>query len=411
MTWKAVGTTWLYIAVGLVLVVMATVQVGEVQAQAELLINTGFEQAGDTQDKAYGWHDFGCGYSRVNTRWSGEKGIRLINSDNGLCGAYQRIDLKQEELKPVAISGYVKGRNIEKLSNSYFGASLYAEIHMRDGTVAYWNSVANYGSFGWRWIGFNTGTVAHVNQPIDHIFVVPILADATGKAFFDDISVQEFTPAEAAITLMFDDGEESTMTVAKPVLNEYGFKGSISIITEMVGEEGFLTWAQLLGLQGDGWEAVSHGITHNDLTAMTTRQVKRELYRSKRILERKGLAVKSFALPYGAYNNDILALAAKKYSSVRAYEQGFNPRGAMPFDVKVKGILMDTTPEEVAGWVKQAKREGSWLVITFHSISETGDDNYYISPDAFAGIVDVVAESGVPVMTYDQGLQAFSLKK
>jgi peptidoglycan/xylan/chitin deacetylase (PgdA/CDA1 family) len=395
-------------------VVMSTgigVLVEDVQAQNALLINEGFEEAGDTEKKAYGWHDFGCGYTRVKNHRSGDRGIRVVNLDGELCGAYQRIDLNQTELKPVAISGYVKGRDIKNSPGGYLGASLYAEIHMQDGTVAYWNSVGNYGSFGWRWIGFNTGTVSYVDQPIDHIFIVPILADATGKAFFDDMSVEEFTPSGPAVTFMFDDGEESILTEAKSELDRYGFKGSVSVITEMVNEDGFLTWSELLGLQADGWEMVSHGITHNDFTKMSIRNVQRELNRSKRQLERRGLLIKNFALPYGAYNMDILSLAAKKYSSARAYEQGMNPMGAYPFDIKVRGVLESTTPDEVASWVEQAKSEGKWIIITFHSISETGDDDYHIAPDVFSKMIDVVAESGVPTMTYDQGIQAFGLKK
>lgn len=406
------GISKLLAVVGFAVVfVGADVLVKDAQGQVVSLVNGGFEQAGDVEKKAFGWHDFGCGYTRVKARHSGEKGIRLVNNDGGQCGAYQRIDLNQTEQKPVAISGYVRGRDINNSPGGYLGASLYAEIHMQDGSVAYWNSVGNYGSFGWRWIGFNTGTVSFIDKPIDYIFVVPILANATGRAFFDDISVQEITSSGAAATLMFDDGEATTLTEAKPVLDGYGFKGSMAIIAGMVGEDGFLTWSDLSGLQTDGWETVSHGITHNDLTTMSIKNARRELNSSKRKLEKKGLTVKNFAMPYGSYNTDILAWAAKKYGSARAYEQGMNPMGVYPFDVKVKGVLVSTTPAEIASWLEQAKNEGKWLVIVFHSIADEGDDAYHIAPDVFAEMVAEVADSGLSVITYDQGIQEFGLKQ
>jgi len=385
---------------------------GIVNAQTtDELHNGSFEEQGDSLRTAYDWQNFGSGYRRVAAPHTGLWSIRLSKTaPEGYAGAYQRVDLNQTEEKPVFIGGYIKGRRIVNHSDSFVGASLYVEIHLRDGSVAYWNSIRNKGSFPWRWVGFNTGTLASVNQPIDHIFIIPILGDGiTGTANFDDIVVTEFIPTQSAVTLMFDDGEITTLTEAKPVLDSHGLIGSAVIITDVIGEEGFMGPSDIRELAQTGWEIVSHGLTHSDLTTLNTFDVRKEFRNSRRILQRLGLAVKNFALPFGAYNAEILAEGFKYYGSIRAYEQGNNPQGVFPLDVKVRGVLDSTTPEEVEAWVANAQTNNEWAVIVFHSIVNEGDDAYHTAPDIFAEMIQKIAESGVSVVTYDKGLELFAI--
>lgn len=375
------------------------------------LANGDFEQAGETAQSAYGWQAYGSNYRRVSQPHSGAWSVRLqTDSFSAQAGAYQRLDLTQTEPKPVFIGAYVKGQRIENSPGGYFGASLYVEVHLKDGQVVYWNSVGNFGTFPWRWIGFNTGTVTTINQPIDHIFVIPILASAIGTAWFDDVTVTEFDPTQSAVTLMFDDGELSTLTEAKPILDDFGIVGSAAIVTDNLGESGFMNLADLKELVARGWEIVSHGLTHSDLTTMSERRMKRELQRSKQILEGYGFTIRNFALPFGAYNAAILSEGAKLYNSMRAYELGDNPQGAFPYDIKVRSVVNTTTLAEVNEWLAKAAAEKRWDVLVFHSISETGDDAYYVSPDRLRGIVQIIADSGIPVVTYNTGLQLFSVK-
>ncbi|MBN1263183.1 MAG: polysaccharide deacetylase family protein [Candidatus Pacebacteria bacterium] len=380
-------------------------------ARAAELINPGFEEA-DGDSKALNWFDFGQGYKRVKNAQQGEWGIRLATAQaNQFAGAWQRIDLNQNVQKPVFIGGWVRGNKINNSSGGYFGASLYAEIHLQDGSVAYWNSIGNFGSFGWRWIGFNTGTVATVNQPISHIFVVPVLGQATGVAIFDEIRVTEFDPNQAAVTIMIDDGEETALSVAKPVLDNFGFKASVAIIWEMIGEPGFMNLNEIKSLQSSDWEIVSHSLTHSDLTLISAKQARQEMANSQRKLQRQGLTVRNFALPYGAYNGEILATGAKFYSSLRAYEQGSNPQGAFPYDIKVRGILETTSIQELQSWMNEARDNHRWLVVVFHTLASEGDDAYHLDPAIFSQMIETVSQSGLPVITYQQGLERFAVNR
>lgn len=383
-----------------------------VQAQVpDALINPGFEDPWTTPEKAFEWQDFHNGYTRVvstDQARTGSASIRIRSTDtSSLSGAFQRIDLQQTEIKPVFVGGYVRGRNLVGAPDSFFGASIYAEIHLEDGSVAYWNSLRNFGSFDWRWVGFNTGTLLSVNQPIDHIFVVPIIGNTTGVAWFDDIVVSEQNPHQSAVTIMIDDGETSTYTEARPILDDFDFDASIAIVTELIGEDGYMSIPQLHELKDDGWEIMSHGLTHTDLTTLSPIRQLRELVISKLRLMALGFEVYNFALPFGAYNDFIMGEGAKIYSSIRAYELGDNPQGAYPYEIKVRSVINTTTEDDIEEWLEEAKNNNRWVVFAFHTIAENGDDAFHVTPDDFEEMMEEIKESGVQVVTYNEGLNMF----
>jgi peptidoglycan/xylan/chitin deacetylase (PgdA/CDA1 family) len=293
---------------------------------------------------------------------------------------------------------------------------MYAEIYLKGvAQPVYQHSISSTGTFNWRWVGFNTGTNPAVNAPIDYIDIIPILQQSSGTAYFDDITVNEYAPSSGAVTLMFDDGETGTYTEAKKLLSRYGYIGSSAVISDQIGETGFMTQEQVLGLQTDNWEIVSHSVNHEDMTAMTPTQYTNELVNSKSALEAFLGAgkVKDFAYPLGAYNADIIAAAAAAgYQSTRAYEIGDNPMGAFPYDVKVQSVVESTTITDVQSWLTAAKNNGRWTMIVMHTVTErAGDDTYYVSPAQLNHILDAVRDSGLSVLTYDQAVQTYGVSK
>lgn len=377
---------------------------------SNLLLNQSFENAGFSTTTAYNWNPFGRGYTRVSSEKNmGAWSVSVGNASNGVNGLYQRVNLNQTTIKPVFIGGHVKGSGITMNPGSYFGAGIYVEIHLVTGRVVYWNSLANSGTFGWRWVGFNTGTLASVDAPIDHIFIVPVLGYSSGTAFFDDLSVREFVPGTGAVTFMFDDGEMNTYTKAFPILSAYNYKGSAAIVSGFVGTPGSMGKTELLALQNAGWEIVAHGQTHIDLTVgpLTTAALNMNL--SKVDLTKLGLKVNNFAFPFGAYNANLISKGSSQYRSMRAYELGDNPLGTFPYEVKVRSVVKSTTLEEVRGWLANAIVNGRWEVLVFHTVAETGDDAYHLSPEDLSKIVDMVKASGLPVLTYNEGINRFAL--
>lgn len=199
--------------------VWAVMPIGQTNAAGNQLSAAGFEQEGiywdengseqGMPDKAYNWQNFGTGYTRVvyagrpNTGWYGAK--MVSTSTASMAGAFQRVDFNQTTIEPVFLGAYVKGENVTMAPGSYFGASLYAEIHLRNGQVVYWNTTANSGTFDWKWIGFNTAQLGSlISAPIDYVFVVPSIIRASGTAYFDDLNIKEVATTEATEAMMSD---------------------------------------------------------------------------------------------------------------------------------------------------------------------------------------------------------------
>ena len=240
-----------------------------------------------------------------------------------------------------------------------------------------------------------------------------MVGSASGTAYFDDVSVTPIEPTvRSAVTIMFDDGESSVYSLAKPFMDVHGFKGSASIPVGDLGQPGVMTSAEVQALQASGWEIVSHAMNNDtNLVALSPAQAAEQIANSKTLLEALGLTIKSISWPFGAYNAALIGNAQSSgYTSARTFEVGDNPQGAFPYDIKVRQVKNTTTVADIASWIAEGQSSNKWEVIVFHTIANTGDDAYYTPSITFGQMMNAVAQSGVSVLTYEQGLQAFGVK-
>lgn len=144
-----------------------------------------------------------------------------------------------------------------------------------------------------------------------------------------------FPPRAIAIT--FDDGFENLASVAAPIMARYGLRGTVYVISGMVGRttqwtDGelelpmmpLLTWAQIKTLQAGGWEIGAHSVTHGFLTQCSQADLRRELRESKATLEeRSGAQVTAFAYPQGDYDRRVVAeTRLAGYTTATTVDQG-----------------------------------------------------------------------------------------
>ena len=107
------------------------------------------------------------------------------------------------------------------------------------------------------------------------------------------------------IVLTFDDGYKDNLEFATPILQKYGFKASIYIITGFVNNREFLTAAQIKTMKVMGWEIGSHSDTHLELGKQKQSVVAKEGFYSKRYLEYSTRQLVHFiAYPFGSFNKD-----------------------------------------------------------------------------------------------------------
>ena len=126
----------------------------------------------------------------------------------------------------------------------------------------------------------------------------------------DAIGPGERRPDSHRVAITFDDGCESDLVVAAPILAADGIGATFFITIEHIGTPGFLSRAQVRELAGLGFEIGSHGMTHSYMSDLEPARVRSELADSKAALEDlTGAPIEHFSCPGGRWSPDVAAAA------------------------------------------------------------------------------------------------------
>ena len=111
------------------------------------------------------------------------------------------------------------------------------------------------------------------------------------------------------VLITFDDGYKDNFVNAYPILQKFGFKATVFVISDFVGLKNYMTWDDLREMSANGISIESHTATHKSLTDLTDEQLKQELAESKKRIESElHREVNFLAYPTGAYNLHIAGL-------------------------------------------------------------------------------------------------------
>ncbi|HKY54871.1 MAG TPA: polysaccharide deacetylase family protein [Anaerolineales bacterium] len=106
------------------------------------------------------------------------------------------------------------------------------------------------------------------------------------------------------VILTFDDGSATAFRTALPIMQKYGFTGTVYIVYNYIGISGYMNVDQIRAMHAAGWEIGSHSTSHVDLTIRSDRQ-KDEIVDSRSKLQALlEIPILTFAYPFGAYNSD-----------------------------------------------------------------------------------------------------------
>jgi len=129
---------------------------------------------------------------------------------------------------------------------------------------------------------------------------------------------------EKSVIISFDDGRASVLSVAKPLLDKFGFQAVLFINPGSVGAKNYLSWDDLKALAQAGYEIDSHTQSHLNLTrkprnltmAQFQEKVRAEIEDSYAAIEQHlGQAPVALAYPFGNY--DLFVMRATKEAGYR----------------------------------------------------------------------------------------------
>jgi len=160
------------------------------------------------------------------------------------------------------------------------------------------------------------------------------------------------------VCLTFDDGKQSDLRLAVPILREAGAEATFFIIPGWLDTRNILAASQVRELVACGMEVGSHSLTHPFMTELDDAALEREATASRLFLEDLlGSSVVSFSYPYGDVNARVRrAMTRAGYRVACGTWRGRNPdspdwlllrRWGIPGSAGVeglRGILSRNTP-------------------------------------------------------------------
>lgn len=157
------------------------------------------------------------------------------------------------------------------------------------------------------------------------------------------------------VAITFDDGCETDLSDAAPLLEGFAFRATFYVVAGFVGQRGYLSAAGLCELAARGFEVGSHSLTHAFLSDLPPEALRAELYESKARLEGiLGRPVDHFACPGGRFTRRVAEVAREAgYRSLSTSRIGVNGPAADPFELArvpiVRGTRLDVFERLVDG--------------------------------------------------------------
>lgn len=167
------------------------------------------------------------------------------------------------------------------------------------------------------------------------------------RAHWRGISVGEalqYPPQHPRVAITFDDGCETDLLVAAPLLKQAGFNATFYVVAGYLGRRGYLTPVQLRELTDLGFEVGCHSMTHAYLSDLGTTNLHTEMVDAKDRLEQIiGKNVDHLSCPGGRWSRRVASLALEAaYKSVATSRVGANSAKADRFCLSRIAILRST---------------------------------------------------------------------
>jgi len=155
----------------------------------------------------------------------------------------------------------------------------------------------------------------------------------------------QFREGQPAVAITFDDGCETDLICAAPILREFSFGATFYVTAGFLGKPGYLSASQLQELSSLGFEIGCHSMTHAYLTDLDDKQLHHEIVESKFRLEQViGRNVEHFSCPGGRCNERVERVAREAgYRTVATSRIHANCEGSNPFGLGRVAVMQTTS--------------------------------------------------------------------
>jgi peptidoglycan/xylan/chitin deacetylase (PgdA/CDA1 family) len=170
-------------------------------------------------------------------------------------------------------------------------------------------------------------------------------------------ALQDGVPGGIVIT--FDDGCETDLAVAAPILHNANFGATFYITLGYLGRRGYLVESQVRALSDGGFDIGCHSMTHPYLTELDDARLKVEMVEAKQRLEQMiGRPVHHFSCPGGRWSPKVAEVARRAgYHSVTTSRVSVNRGDTDPFELARIAVMRGT---ELTQFQQVCSGRGLW---------------------------------------------------
>lgn len=231
----------------------------------------------------------------------------------------------------------------------------------------------------------------------------------------------DFIPNNSAyphgvVSITFDDSFAGQFTMARPKMEQYGYKGTFYTIKDVIGQSGYMTQAQVDQLQNLGHEIAFHSeyvADHNatnGFAGLTNQVLMTDFGLMKGWMHQNGYTgIEHMALPKGMSDLSLLALLKQQFAAVRNINQRSIETLPVGDPYHLRSLTfaansgVSVTPNSTVGTVEwyldQIYSYGGWLILYAHDIVSSGATGNATNQTDFNTCVDYIAAKGIPVRT------------
>jgi peptidoglycan/xylan/chitin deacetylase (PgdA/CDA1 family) len=190
------------------------------------------------------------------------------------------------------------------------------------------------------------------------------------------------------VSITFDDATRAQFDHGLRLAKAYGLVGTLFVPAGLVDDAHLsdawtMNWDEVRAFHAAGWEIGAHGQHHERLPGLTPDRIAAEVTEPLAAITREiGEVPVSFSSPFGAFTEETLDRVMASYQTHLSWQGhgGRNPRDAIdPRFIGRLEVVNTMTAAEVCGEMVASARDGTWLVLLFHGISEGPPGDYEVS--------------------------------
>ncbi|MFJ6081456.1 polysaccharide deacetylase family protein [Streptomyces sp. NPDC092369] len=235
---------------------------------------------------------------------------------------------------------------------------------------------------------------------------------------------------KGVVSITFDDSHTSVHGLARPVMDTYGFSGTVYNIADAIGTGSFLTLDQMRSMQDfSGWEMGGHAYATSAHTAsysqLTAQQVDDDLRTLREWMVGNGFSSEHFAYPHGAFEKTkdgvpVDQIAGRHFTTARSIIsetiESFAP--AMPYRLKALTGINDgsgiggtalSNLTAAGGRLDRCANNGDWLILCLHRVVDgTPTASTEISRTGLGTLMKAISDRGIPVVTVAEAMEYYT---